>query len=164
MPCSSLGYCRCARVFNTVCEGMISPYACARMYQYALKGLTCRAYVTPASSPAVPASRVRRSRHLLAKRAAAPVLFAPAFCPCHMEITVDLGVANALFGHCTERCLCVSDCFCHKRGTLSTRARQGNLIVAQPLTVVALCSDVDLNAGCSFAVIKHITSQAARQC
>jgi hypothetical protein len=45
---------------------------------HALEGLACRKRVTPASSPAAPASRVRRSRRLRSTRAAAPGLLAHA--------------------------------------------------------------------------------------
>ena len=50
----------------------------AQCVVHALKGLACRARVTPASSPAAPASRMRRSRRLYSTRAAAQVLLAPA--------------------------------------------------------------------------------------
>ena len=46
---------------------------------HALEGLACRKRVTPASSPAAPTSRVRRSRRLRSTLAAAPGLLAHAF-------------------------------------------------------------------------------------
>ncbi len=45
---------------------------------HALEGLACRKRLAPASSPAAPASRVRRSRRLRSTLAAAPGLLAHA--------------------------------------------------------------------------------------
>jgi hypothetical protein len=45
---------------------------------HALEGLACRARVTSASSPAAPASRVRRSRRLRSTLVAVPGLLAHA--------------------------------------------------------------------------------------
>ncbi len=50
----------------------------ARCVVHALKGLACRARVTPVSLPAAPASRARRSRSLRSTLAAAPGLRAHA--------------------------------------------------------------------------------------
>ena len=78
---------------------MLSPDAHVRMR--ARKGLASRACVTPASLQAsclaasvslrLGPSRVRRSRRLRATLAAAPVLFAQAFGPNHMEKTYGTG-------------------------------------------------------------------------
>ncbi len=50
---------------------------------HALEGLACRKRVTPASSPAAPATRVRRSRRLRSTLAAALVLLAHALVTNH---------------------------------------------------------------------------------
>ena len=52
--------------------------ACAAENVHPLEGLACRKRVAPASSPAAPASRVRRSRRLRSTLAAAPGLLAHA--------------------------------------------------------------------------------------
>ena len=54
---------------------------------HALEGLACRKRVAPASSPAAPASRIRRSRRLRSTLAAAPGLLARALVTNHQTLT-----------------------------------------------------------------------------
>ena len=70
-------------VFNsTTCSRSISENSklvdTATENVHALEGLACRKRIAPASSPAAPASRVRRSRRLRSTLAAAPGLLAHA--------------------------------------------------------------------------------------
>ncbi len=58
-------------------------FPCVQVRLRVLKGIACHLHVTPASSHASP----EHSRHLRATLVAAPVLFAHAFGPNHMEKT-----------------------------------------------------------------------------
>ena len=64
--------------------GYLSLGPLAQCVVHALKGLTCRARVTPASSPS--ASSAQRSRRLRSTRAAVPVLLA------HANVTESINI------------------------------------------------------------------------
>ena len=61
----------------------------------ALKGLACRAGVTPASPRMPRTARARRSRHLRITIVAAPVLFAPNLLDAKVDKTYDVGGTNS---------------------------------------------------------------------
>ncbi len=71
-------------ILNTVTTGYLSFGHMAQYVVHALEGLACRARVTPASSPAAPASSAQRSRRLRSTLAATPVLLA------HAEVTKNI--------------------------------------------------------------------------
>ncbi len=69
---------------NSITTGYLSFGPMAQCVVHALKGLTCRARATPASSPARTASTAKCSRRLRSTSTAVPALLA------HAEVTNNI--------------------------------------------------------------------------